>query len=163
LTWVDDQVFAAGGEHVARTWADFSAQTGIRAVLHLSPVSPAQFDGPAPEAFLWMAVSDEPDADHEARLLAGRYIADCVRGGWKVLLHSSLGLHRVRWAYVAFRLIEGQSLQAALRQVEKPPWLAPYRTDLPTWKAFWSEIGGRDPKAKRARRGGVRGHSTRYG
>ena len=140
MTWVDDQIFAAGGEHVPRTWADFSAQTGIRAVLHLSPGSPARFDGPAPEALLWLAVSDEMDLNLEDRILAGRYTWDCIQRGWKVLLHSSLGLHRVRWAYVAYRIIAGQTLRATLRQVEKRPWLAPYHTDLQAWEAFSREI-----------------------
>jgi len=153
---VDDKIFAAGGEHVPRTWGDFSGQTGIRAVLHLSPGRPACFEHPAPAAFLWLAVADEMELDLEDRILAGRYIWDCVQSGWKVLLHSSLGLHRVRWAYVAYRIVAGHSLKATLRQVEKRPWLSPYKTDLQAWEAFWRETRRRDPRGEhgQARRDG---------
>ncbi len=136
MTWVDDRVYAAGGSHVPATWETFARQTGITAVLHLRPGSPEAFVGPAPAAFLWLDVSDEAQAGLELRLQAGRFVQQRVAAGDRVLLHGSLGRHRVRWAFVAYRLCTGQSLKAALRAAEQRPWLAPYHTDLPAWEAF---------------------------
>jgi hypothetical protein len=87
-----------------------------------------------PERFLWLDISEEAEADSGARLLAGEYIADCLREGRSVLLHSSHGRHRVRWAYVAYRLVSGARLSAALKQAAERPWLAPYHTDRKAWE-----------------------------
>jgi hypothetical protein len=136
MTWVADGIYAAGGDHVPVTWAEFSDQTGIRAVLHLCPGRPAAFCGPIPESFLWLPIEDEDQAGPEDRLLAGRFIASCRDSNLRVLLHSSRGRHRTRWAYVAYEICAGARLQAALRRAASRPWLAPYHTDEAAWEAF---------------------------
>lgn len=147
MAWVDDHIFAAGGDHLPQRWLAFTEQYGTAAVLHLDPERPAVFSGPAPPAFLWLNVSREADAGVEARWLAGHFLCTCIDAGGSVLLHSSLGRHRTRWAYVAFLLCRGRSLAAALRQVEAPPWLAPYRTDLEKWREFVESLEARSSRA----------------
>jgi hypothetical protein len=136
LTWVDDGIFAGGGEHLPESWEDFARQTGIRAVLHLRPGKPAAFRGAPIERFLWMTVADEHEAGLPERLLAGAFIEGCLRDGSKVLLHSSLGRHRTRWAYVSYRILSGAEAQAAVRRAARPPWLSPYSTDMAAWEAL---------------------------
>ncbi len=136
MTWVQDGIYAAGGEYLPSTWAEFSDQTGIRAVLHLSPGRPAVFRGPAPEGFLWLPIEDEEQASSDDRLLAGRFIASCRERGLRVLLHSSLGRHRTRWAYVAYEICAGSRLRTVLHRAASRPWLAPYHTDEAAWEAF---------------------------
>jgi hypothetical protein len=140
LTWVDDGIFAGGGENLPESWEDFARQTGIRAVLHLRPEAPAEFRGGPAERFLWMAVSDESEAGLPERLLAGEFVESCLRDGRRVLLHSSLGRHRTRWAYVSFRILSGTAPQAAIRRAARPPWLSPYTTDLAGWEALASVV-----------------------
>jgi hypothetical protein len=136
MTWVHEGIYAAGGEYLPSTWAEFSDQTGIRAVLHLCPGRPATFRGRAPEGFLWLPVEDEKQASLDDRLLAGRFVASCRERGLRVLLHSSLGRHRTRWAYVAYEICAGSRLKTVLRRAASRPWLAPYHTDEATWEAF---------------------------
>jgi hypothetical protein len=136
MTWVQEGIYAAGGDHVPSTWAEFSDQTGVRAVFHLCPGRPAIFRGPPPECFLWLAIEDEEQAAAAERLLAGRFIAECRAQGLRVLLHSSLGRHRTRWAYVSYEIIAGSRLRSALRRAAARPWLAPYHTDEAAWQAF---------------------------
>ena len=110
-------------------------------MVHLNPRAPQQFVGPSPEAFLWLDVEDESEADLESRWLAGRFVRQQLTRGRSVLLHSGEGRHRTRWVFVAFLLLEGKSWRAALRQAEETPWLAPYRTDHESWRSFvdWLE------------------------
>jgi hypothetical protein len=136
MTWVENGIYAAGGDHVPSTWAEFSDQTGIRAVLHLCPGRPAAFRGPVPESFLWLPIEDEEQAGSSDRLLAGRFIASCREKGLRVLLHSSLGRHRTRWAYVAYEICSGSRLRSVLQRAAKRPWLGPYHTDEAAWEAF---------------------------
>ena len=136
MTWIHDQIYAAGGEHLPSAWASFVNQTGITAVLHLRPDSPASFLGPSPKNFLWMDVADENQAGLEERWLAATFIADNLEKGERVLLHSSLRRHRVRWAYVSYLIWIGKSVRASIKEVEKKPWLAPYHTDLNAWEDF---------------------------
>ena len=136
VTWVEEAIFAAGGDHVPATWGDFAAQTGVSGVVHLRPGSPAGFAGPLPARFLWLSVQDETDAAAEDRLLAGAFVLACLSEGRRVLLHSSLGRHRTRWVYVAYRILAGSSPEAALRRAARRPWMDPYATDESAWKAF---------------------------
>ena len=136
MTWVDDQIFVAGGTHIPATWAEFTDLTGIRAVFHIGVDRPALFRGPAAESFLWMNVSKESDAGMEHRLLAGRYIHTVVSSGQKVLLHSCMGRHRTRWAYVSFCLYRGRKLKTVLKEVAERPWLSPYHTDEADWETY---------------------------
>lgn len=102
----------------------------------------ADFIGPVPDAFLWMAIEDENQASVEERRLAARFIQECLQMGHKVLLHSIHGRHRTRWAFVAFQIFNGRSVRVALRQAAESPWLAPYHTDTEDWDTFAHSIAG---------------------
>lgn len=136
MTWVHDQIFAAGGDHIPNTWGSFADQTGISVVIHLSGGKPANFNGPSPTGFLWLDIDEETNAPVEARLLAGRFLLECVEADQQVLIHSSQGRHRTRWVYVAFRLTSGARLRPTLRKAGEAPWMSPYTTDLDAWEAF---------------------------
>ncbi len=111
-------------------------QTGISAILHFNPVSPERFAGSVPEQFLWMDVADETQAGIRERLLAAVFLHRCITQNLRILVHSSLGLHRTRWAYVAYSICAGHSVKAALRTATETPWLAPYHTDQAVWEEF---------------------------
>jgi hypothetical protein len=136
LTWVHDNIYAAGGTHIPSNWDAFADQTGVTGILHLAPERAARFSGSSPEVFLWLNIADENQAASSERLVAGRFLFECVAEGRRVLLHSSLGRHRTRWAFVSFLMITGSSVRAALRQAAELPWLSPYRTDTAAWEAF---------------------------
>jgi hypothetical protein len=70
------------------------------------------------------------------RQLAGCFLEKMVQLGRRVLLHSSMGRHRTRWAFVAYCILSGQSARAALRRAGNRPWLSPYTTDEDAWHAF---------------------------
>jgi hypothetical protein len=89
-----------------------------------------------------MAIEEEHQAGVEERLLAARFIQECLLMGQKVLLHSIHGRHRTRWAFVAFRIYSGRSVRAALRQAAESPWLAPYHTNTEDWETFALSIAG---------------------
>lgn len=136
MSWVQARIYAAGGAHIPDTWAVFRDQTDIQAVLHLRPDRPTVFRGGPPMVFLWLDVEAEQEADLEARWLVARYLSYCLAKGYRAMIHSSLTLHRTRWALAAYLLYEGWTLAATMRELEKPPWLAPYHTDEETWSAF---------------------------
>src|SRR3972149_1245946 len=81
MTWVQDGIFAGGGEALPEGWADFAAQTGITAILHLRADAPAVFRGPSPASFLWLAIAAEDQAGLPDRLLAGALVAGRPGGG----------------------------------------------------------------------------------
>jgi len=143
VTWVHDRIYAGGGAYIPDHWDDFAGQTGISAVVHLSPGRPATFLRIPPLAFLWLNIGDESEAGPEERWLVGRFIDGSLQEGRKVLLHSSLGRHRARWAFVAYRIIAGRSATAALREAAERPWLTPYATDPSEWEAFADEVRAR--------------------
>lgn len=136
MTWVHDQIYAAGGDHIPSNWASFVEQTGITAVLHLRPKSPSRFMGPPPMSFLWLDLEDESQAGLKERWLVGSFIGDHVKAGHRLLLHSSLRRHRIRWAYVAYMIWSGRSVRASLREAAQRPWLDPYHTDEDIWEEF---------------------------
>jgi hypothetical protein len=140
MTWVADGVFAAGGDHIPNSWDKFHEQTGIQAILHLSPEGPQHFTGPSPRAFLWLDIEDESQTDLGIRTLAGEFIRSCRGHGDSVLLHSALGRHRVRWAHVAYQLILGRKLNTVLREAAEKPWLSPYLTDHDQWSLFTETV-----------------------
>jgi hypothetical protein len=134
MSWVHDRIFAAGGSQVPEDWRAFSDQTGIQAVVHLSPAGPMSFRGPAPQAFLWLGVDQEEQADPDTRRMAGEFVMACLEDGHSLLLHSAVGRHRTRWVFTAFLICSGVSLPQALGQAARPPWLAPYHTDQAAWE-----------------------------
>jgi hypothetical protein len=153
LTWVHDQIYAAGGDHLPSNWASFVDQTGITSVLHLRPDSPASFLGPCPESFLWLDLADESQAGLEERWLAASFIFENLKNGRSILLHSSLRRHRVRWAYVSYLIRIGRSVRASLKEVEEKPWLAPYRTDVEIWNEFKGYVDLHQVEANSSRYG----------
>ncbi|MEX0787490.1 MAG: hypothetical protein WD906_01975 [Anaerolineales bacterium] len=136
LAWVDARIFAAGGEHIPEHWDEFAGQTGIEAVLHLHPGRPSAFVGGPPTSFLWLDISSEADADMGACWAAGQFVLTSLERGQRVLLHSTQGRHRVRWAFVAFLICSGKTAPAALRTAGALPWLGPYRTRTAAWDQF---------------------------
>ncbi|MCJ7823359.1 MAG: hypothetical protein MUP44_00510 [Anaerolineales bacterium] len=140
MAWVEENIFAAGGQHIPAVWADFADSTGIGAILHLSNGGPELFLGPPPRRFLWLRIEEEKLAGMDDRWLAAAFIKTAVDAGEKVLLHSSLGHHRTRWAYVAYRLYVGRRLSQVLREAAEKPWLAPYHTNRDIWRAFQERV-----------------------
>lgn len=136
MTWVSDRIFAAGGTHIPRHWAEFLGQFGSTSVLHLNPGLPMQFFGRPPGKFLWLPLDHEEQADLDARRLAAVFICEVLAGGGQVLLHSGAGRHRTRWAFVAHLIWTGRSVDQATRLAAGSPWLAPYETELGTWERF---------------------------
>lgn len=143
MTWVHDRIYAAGGKYIPETWGSFSDQTGIQAVLHLQPDAPIQFLGPCPREFLWLNVEDESQADEDCRLLAAHFIGHALKQGSSALLHSSVSLHRTRWAFVAYGIWSGRTVRSVLREAAEKPWLAPYTTDVGNWQAFSTRVQSR--------------------
>jgi hypothetical protein len=143
VTWVEDGIYAAGGEHLPAAWSDFADQTGITAIIHMRPGKPAPFQGPLPGAFLWLALENECQADLAARQLAAEFINLALAEKRRLLLHSSLGRHRTRWAFVAYQLKLGKPLPAVLQQAGERPWMGPYRTDQAEWEIFAAGTAGR--------------------
>lgn len=143
MTWVEEGIFAAGGDHIPSTWEAFTQQTGIRAVLHLALDEPAVFEGRL-ERFLWLNIEQEAQADLQARELAAEFIRACRDEDMNVLLHCSAGRHRTRWAYVAYRLLLGHGLKGVLRAAAEKPWMGPYHTDRDLWEAYRSRVQSRE-------------------
>ncbi|MBN1265809.1 MAG: hypothetical protein JXA25_09970 [Anaerolineales bacterium] len=149
MSWVSNQIFAAGGTAVPDTWKQFQAETGITTVVHLNPGSPSVFQGPLPARYLWLDIADENGADNETRYLAAKFVLEAVYAGDSILLHATPGRHRTRWIFVAYLILSGRKTLTAVRLAEQLPWLAPYHTDLQRWELFaeWihhSEPGGLD-------------------
>lgn len=105
-------------------------------MLHLARGNAASFVGALPDAFLWLDVEEENQAGVDERRLAALFINDCLEKGRRILLHSSHGRHRTRWAFVAYKIYNGQSVPSALRQAAASPWLSPYLTDTGLWDRF---------------------------
>ncbi len=143
LTWVHDQIYAAGGDHIPKDWAAFRDQTGISAILHLSPNVPATFQGPTPIAYLWMKVEREQQANLADRWAAGSFLQTCVAANRKVLIHSNSGRHRVRWIFVSYLIISGRTVKGSISEVEEKPWLSPYHTELEEWHTFFEYVKAR--------------------
>lgn len=136
MAWVDERIFAGGGDHIPAAWTQFSSQMGIHTVVHLSHPTPLPFPGVPPTRFLWLDIEREEQADHDTRALCGQFVHTALTGGANVLLHSTHGRHRTRWIYVAYLIWAGRQVRAALRLAEEKPWQAPYHTDPAMWAEF---------------------------
>jgi hypothetical protein len=146
LTWVHQQIYAGGGDHIPIDWEAFRDQTGISAILHLNPVEPVIFQGPAPSAYLWMNIDHEREIDQNNRWQAGTFVQSCVSTDHRVLIHSGRGRHRVRWIYVAYLILSGSSIKGAISEVEEKPWLSPYHTDPREWQKFHQNVKSRSTR-----------------
>lgn len=140
MTWVHDQIYAAGGEHIPNNWQTFADQTGISAIIHLRNMAPVQFRGLRAQAFLWLNLDDESQATVNDRLLVAQFLEMCLQNELRVLLHSNHGRHRVRWIVVAYLILAGRSVRGAIREVEERPWLAPYHTQVDSWQSFFERV-----------------------
>ena len=146
MSWVGERIYAGGGDHIPDDWRRFAESTGITAILHLSPVASELFQGPLPASFLWINLADEKQAGVEERWLAGSFISHCLAQGQRVLLHSVLGRHRTRWAFVAYLMRSGAPMADALRSAAQRPWLAPYYTDHAAWTAFAEHVRAQEDR-----------------
>lgn len=144
VAWVNESIFAAGGEHIPKTWGEFAEMTGISAIVHLAQGAPSLFDGPEPDRFLWLEATEEEQADFQMRFQAGTFVQECIHEGRKILLHCPISRHRTRWVYVAFGLVSGRRLAPVLREAAERPWLSPYHTDEAEWEEFvaWMNNSG---------------------
>jgi len=136
VAWVNESIFAAGGEHIPKTWGEFAEMTGITAIIHLAQGTPSRFEGPEPPRFLWLQATEEEQANLQMRFQAGMFVQECIQEGRKTLLHCTISRHRTRWVYVAYGLVDGRKLSTVLREAAERPWLAPYRTDEAKWQEF---------------------------
>ena len=144
VAWVNESIFAAGGEHIPNTWREFAELTGITAIVHLAQGKPSQFEGPEPARFLWLEAIEEAQADFQMRFEAGKFVRECILDGQKILLHCPISRHRTRWVYVAYGLVGGRKLAPVLREAAERPWLSPYHTDEAKWEEFvtWIKKSG---------------------
>lgn len=136
VTWVDERIFAGGGAYIARNWLQFRADSGVEAVLELADEAQIDFQNNRPQRYLWMPISHEDEAGSVERVQAARFIAETVYSG-KIILLYAVRRHRARWAFVSFLIYRGMKVPAAIRKAEEAPWLAPYKTDLPAWEAYF--------------------------
>lgn len=143
MTWVHDSIYAAGGDYLPSAWAEFQRQTGVRTVIHLREEHPDRFSPPFPSVFLWLAVVDEASLTHDDLLLAARVMDESVRGGGRVLLHCHRGMQRTRPLYAAYRVYNGKSVRAAIREVEERPWVKPYRGGQERMERFAAWLAAR--------------------
>ncbi len=127
MPWVADRLFVAGGDFVAENWRQFQREAGLRAVITVAPARPGDFGDPPPWAWLWLAVSEEPDYTLAQLQLGAHFIAAALEAGQPVLLHGALGLHRTRPLVAAYLITQGKSVARVLKEMEQKPWLPPYQ------------------------------------
>lgn len=142
MTWVTDSIFVAGGDFVREYWTDFQAQSGVSAVITVSPQGPVAYLDPLPWAALWLPVDDEAGYSLEQLALAVSFIQEALAAGHKVLLHGPKGVHRTRPLVAGHLLATGKSLARAVREVEGKPWLPPYKGDLAVLEQLASRLAG---------------------
>lgn len=135
-----ERIFAGGGDIIPDSWADFRQQTGVAVVVSLRAEGPDLFCPPAPLAHLWLPGEDGERLSLDQWLLAARTVETAVQAGQRVLLHCRLGLHRLRPLFAAYLIYSGQTAKAALREVEKKPWLKPYTGDPARLEEFARRI-----------------------
>jgi len=127
MTWATDHLFVAGGDLALADWADFQGQTGVSAVIVVSPESPRPLGEPPPWALLWLPLAEEPDYTLDHLTLGVQFIEAALAAGRKVVLYAPLGVHRTRPLVAASLLARGKSLPRVLREMEQRPWLPPYK------------------------------------
>lgn len=149
LTWVHEQIYAGGGDHIPAEWDSFRDQTGVSAILHLNPVEPVIFQGPIPLAYLWMNIDRESEVGQKDRWEAASFLRICLDADQRVLIHSGRGRHRIRWVLVAYLILAGSTVKGAISQVEEKPWLSPYHTELGEWNRFHQLVKGGQLTIKR--------------
>ncbi len=145
VSWVTAQVFAGGGDIIPENWAEFQAQTGVAVVVSLRAGSPDAFSPPPPLAHLWLPADDSEALTEAQWLLAAQTVDTAVRAGQRALLHCRLGMHRLRPLFAAYLIYAGQTPKAALREVEKKPWLKPYTGDPARLAEFARRVRPTDP------------------
>ena len=136
MTWATDHIFVAGGDYVSEYWTDFQNQSGVGAVVTVSPERPGAYLDPAPWAALWLPVADEADYTLDQLGLGVQFIEAALTAGHKVLLHGPHGVHRTRPLVAAHLIAGGQSLARTIRDLEQKPWLPPYKGDVAVLEAL---------------------------
>jgi hypothetical protein len=136
LTWATDHIFVAGGDYVSEYWTDFQNQSGVGAVVTVSPERPGAYLDPAPWAALWLPVADEADYTLDQLGLGVQFIEAALTAGHKVLLHGPHGVHRTRPLVAAHLIAGGQSLARTIHDLEQKPWLPPYKGDVAVLEAL---------------------------
>jgi hypothetical protein len=136
MTWLTEQIFVAGGGFVVADWTNFSAQTGLSAVVTVDSESPGLFTNPMPWAWLWLPVADEGAYTLEYLSLGVEFIEAALAANHSILLHGPKSMHRTRPLFAAYLLAHGKSLARVLREMEQKPWLPPYRGDAELLRRF---------------------------
>lgn len=127
MPWIDEHIFVAGGDVVEAGWAEFQSQTGVSAVITVDEQTPGSFGPPLPWAVLWLAVAGEADYTLEHLRLGAQFIEVALAAGRRVLLYAPQGMHRTRPLVAAHLVWQGRSVARTLREMERKPWLPPYR------------------------------------
>jgi hypothetical protein len=157
MTWATDSVFVAGGDFVTDAWPDFQAQTGVSAVITVSPLAPPAYGEPLPMAALWLPVADEAAYTLEQLALGADFIAAALDARRRVLLHGPHGVHRTRPLVAAHLLRQGKTLARVLREIEDKPWLPPYHGSRELLEALADQWGtGRAAPGRREPAQGAR-------
>lgn len=136
MTWLNEQIFVAGGDFVVADWRNFQAQTGLSAVVTVDSESPGLFTDPAPWAWLWLPVAEEGAYTLEYLSLGVHFMEAALAANHSILLHGAKSMHRARPLFAAFLLARGKSLARVLREIELKPWLPPYRGDVELLRRF---------------------------
>lgn len=126
MTWATDSIFVAGGDYAREYWGEFQAQSGVSAVVTVSPEGPVAYLDPPPWAALWLPVAGEAAYSLDQLALGVDFIEAALAAGHKVLLHGPHGVHRTRPLVAGHLLARGKSLARVLREMEEKPWLPPY-------------------------------------
>jgi hypothetical protein len=142
MTWLTEQIFVAGGGFVVADWTNFSAQTGLSAVVTVDSESPGLFTIPMPWAWLWLPVADEGAYTLDHLSLGVQFMEAALAANHSILLHGPKSMHRTRPVFAAFLLARGKSLARVLREMEQKPWLPPYRGEAGLLEQFIQENAG---------------------
>jgi protein-tyrosine phosphatase len=142
MTWATDHIFVAGGDYVSEYWGDFQHQSGVGAVVTVSPDRPGAYLEPAPWAALWLPVAEETDYTLDQLALGAQFIEAALAAGHKVLLHGPHGVHRTRPLVAAHLIANGKTVPRVVHELEQKPWLPPYQGDIALLEALKTWLNG---------------------
>lgn len=142
MPWVNEFIFAAGGDMPVEQWREFKMQLGLSAVITIGDDAPGLFVDPRPWAWLWLPVADEASYALEHFELGVGFLRHAAQHQRKVLLHGGRGMHRARPLVAAFLLGQGQTLPEVLRTLEQRPWLPPYKGEVALLERWAAHAAG---------------------
>jgi hypothetical protein len=143
MPWAADNIFVAGGEYVIENWAEFQDQTGVSAVITVDLEKPGEFRVPRPWAWLWLPVESEELYTLDQLRLGAQFIQAALAAGHTVLLHAAQSVHRTRPLVAAHLITQGKTVARVVKELEKKPWLPPYRGQVALLEQL-TEQGGED-------------------